>query len=174
MPALALYPPETVAAAATMALEALARRIADTTDLSADRKRMLNAELSKLHAAGIIELDAPPPLSTVPLPKALEASELAELAAGEQLTLFDIRVCAPGVEPYEYRVGDRPRARGLPVLSASGHPSAVAMICDPADPLGDTIVDVNQHQQTLRRARVLREAAHSAANLRTNRSQAVA
>lgn len=174
LPALTLYPPETVAAAATMALEALARRIAESTDLSADRKRLLNAELAKLHAAGIIELDSPPPLPARPVPKALEPSELAELAAGEQLTLFDIRVCAPGVEPYEYKASDRPRARGLPVLSASGHPSAVAMICDPADPLGDTIADVNARQQTDRRARVLRDAARQAASMRTNRSEAVA
>lgn len=173
-PALALYPPETVAAAATMALEVIARRIADNTDLSADRKRILNAELSKLHSAGILHLDSPPPSSTQPLPKSLKASELAELAAGEQLTLFDIRVCSPDVEPYEYKVADRPRARGLPVLSASGHPSAVAMICDPADPLGDTATDVHLNQQTLRRARVLREAAHSAANLRSQRGADVA
>lgn len=164
-PALAYYPPETVAHAVSMALESLARTITTTTDLSADRRRLLTAELGKLGQAGLI--DAPTPAA--PLPSALTSEELAEHATGQQLSLFDIRVSDTGVRAFEYHADDRPRARGLPVLSASGHPSNVAMICDPADPFGDTRTDHMRQKLTHRQATVLREAANDAARRRARR-----
>lgn len=171
-PALAYYPPDTVARAVALALETLARAIADRTTLSADRTGLLAAELHKLETAGLLHPSTPLPDPPAPLPPALPAEELAELASGEQLSLFDIRVSDTGIRSYEYHPDDRPRARGLPVLSASGHPSAVAMICDPADPFGDTRTETQHHRITNRNAEVLKAAALDAARLRRRRNSA--
>ena len=150
-----------------MALESLARGINDSTTLSVDRQRLLRTEMTKLSQAGL--LDSPTPPSPTPVPDNLDVEGLAELASGQQLSLFDIRVSDTGIRSFEYQADDRPRARGLPVLSASGHPSNIAMICDPADPFGDTRTEYRTHQHIHREATVLREAATDAARLRNRR-----
>ena len=166
-PALAFYSPGTVARAVALALETLARSITETTTLSANRSRLLAGELHKLEAAGLLHPSKnSPAVPPAPIPQALPAEQIAELATGKQLTLFDIRVSDTGVRSFEYHPDDRPRARGLPVLSAAGHPSAVAMICDPADPFGDTRREANETRTTERNAEVLRSAALDAARMK--------
>lgn len=173
-PALSFYSPDTVARAVALALESLARSITETTTLSANRSRLLAGELHKLEAAGLLHPSKnSPDLPPTPIPQRATPEQLAETATGQQLTLFDIRVSDTGTRSFEYHPDDRPRARGLPVLSAAGHPSAVAMICDPADPFGDTRREANETRTTERNAEVLRSAALDAARMkRTRRNSA--
>lgn len=60
---------------------------------------------------------------------------------------------------YAYGYGDRPLARGMPVLSADGHPSHLARITDPADPLTPTAVDATTRAGTRRTGAILAAAA---------------
>lgn len=97
----------------------------------------------------------------VPVPEGdppRDAQRLTQHATGEQPTLFDIRVAAHHIPTHQYTPDERPRARGLPVLSDAGHPSATQMITDPADPFGDTRRDTTQQRADHRQARVLAAA----------------
>lgn len=161
-PALHFYDAETVATAIRLALEASARAVVSSTTLSDPRGALLRERVQLLTDAGLLhtseKVDAPPPGET--------ARGLAEYASNEQLTLFDVNVSSPELVTYEYQESDRPRARGLPVLSAAGHPSAVALICDPADPFGSTRQEVRVHRKRLREAVVLDRAHEDAARRR--------
>ncbi|MCQ9384427.1 hypothetical protein [Brevibacterium moorei] len=161
-PALSIYDPETVATAVRYALEAYARDIAADMHLSIPRQTLLSAALGNLIDAGLLweETSRPAP------PKFDTARELAEHVTGVQLTLFDMNVSDPALPLYAYTEEDRPLARGLPVLSASGHPSALSMLADPADPLGDTRRDAREHRYRLQRARTLLDAHAGAAGHR--------
>lgn len=166
-PALALYPPDVVAQAVLLVIEAHARHIVETTTLSADRKAELSRSLNTLRRAGLLAGSVRP---TRPLPpEGATAEDIAGPLAPVQLTLFDIAVADPHSPVYEYREDDRPRARGLPVLSAAGHPSSMALICDPSDPFGDTRQEVQERRRHARQARVLAEAHETAAARREER-----
>lgn len=161
-PALYFYDAETVAMAVRFALEVGARKVVETTTLSDPRASLLQSRVRRLVDAGLLfgAGDVPPP------GEGGTARDLAESVTGEQLTLFDMNVADPNLPPYEYQATDRPRARGLPVLSDGGHPSAVLLICDPADPFGSTVEDVTAHRRRSREARVLKEAYEDAARRR--------
>lgn len=64
----------------------------------------------------------------------------------------------------------RPRDGRIPQASATGHPSPLATITNPIDPLGpDTTTLDNQHAATNHRARVIAQAIPTAATRRSNR-----
>lgn len=60
---------------------------------------------------------------------------------------------------YAYGYADRPMARGMPVLSADGHPSHLARLADPADPLLPTAEDAQARTAARRTGAVLAAAS---------------
>ena len=72
----------------------------------------------------------------------------------------------PEAAAYAYQVGERPGARGMPVLSADGHPSHLARVLDPADPETPTGEAVHAATAERRGAAVLAAAAQQVAATR--------
>jgi len=72
-------------------------------------------------------------------------------------------------QSYAYHYGDRPLSRGMPVLSADGHPSHLARLADPADPLTPTTQDAQQRASSRRTGAVLAAAATEPKTTRTRR-----
>lgn len=60
---------------------------------------------------------------------------------------------------YAYGYADRPMARGMPVLSADGHPSHLARLTDPADPLTPTAQDAATRAAARRTGAVIAAAS---------------
>lgn len=174
--ALSLYSPEAVSQAVELGLEAVARVTDMTQTLSDDRAACIRSAIEKMEAAGLLSVEESPYINKAwwSKPKArqprgedgkfasfLDAGELAEQIVQEALIPLDLVLKAAA--PYEYQVGERPNARGLPVMSASGHPSHLARIADPQEPGRDTNAFVRERELNERRAIILEEAAVKAA-----------
>lgn len=159
----ALYGNRVAAEAVRLSLEVIARSIITTTTLSDDRKALLVERSRVLVEAGLLA-----PSTTTP-PAGGTPAGICETVTGYQPTLFDMRVADTALEPYVYGERDRPRARGLPVLSASGHPSAVQMITDPCDPFGSTMDDVKEQARVVRKARIIADVAGDVAKRKQRR-----
>jgi len=167
-----LHEPATVSTAVEIALEAAARHIDTTLTLSDDRIGPIAATMTLLVDAGIIDhpgtrrtahkvrhLAAVPDLDT-----ALEvAAEYVPTTTARDATL----ALAPA---YEYAEHERPNARGLPILSANGHPSATARITDPMTPGNDTAETARQRASQRRSATVLIEAAPKVISIKTRKA----
>lgn len=142
-----------------IALEAYARTIDEATTVGDDRIAPLRAVMKQLNDVGMIEREAQI-ISIKPLARADTPTQLADQAIHVSVQPIDaVLAVAPR---YAYKMGDRPNARGLPVLSANGHPSHLARISDPAEPGGDTSADVVAGQVEASRARILAAAAPEA------------
>lgn len=174
--ALSLYPPGAVAEAVVLALEAVARKTDLTRNLSQNRAEPVLNALATLYDAGILtpaDTPAPPrPASRRPRRRDLtgqfiaetEPSALAQQYIQEPLMPLDEHLThAPC---YTYGEHDRPNARGLPVLSAGGHPSHLARLADPAEPGADTRAAYRRRTSQHRIAEVLVTAAPEAARRR--------
>lgn len=171
--ALSLYEPATVSRAVSLAVEAEARQIEAETTLSDDRAGKLRASLRVLVNAGLIaepktprRVKATRHLRAVPdLPAAAPADVAASYADVEPIdeALID-------AEPYEYQIGERPNVRGLPTLSAAGHPSSTARLADPMPVGTDTGAVARQRGEQGRAALVLVKAAPVAANIKARRA----
>lgn len=174
--ALALHEPATVARSVELAIEAESRRIEEETTLSDNRSDMLRQSVAMLSKAGLMA--APKPsrakrprhLVAVPdLPAADPVAVAAEFAPVEPIdeTLAD-------AAPYIYEVTERPNVRGLPSLSAAGHPSSTARIAD-VMPVGtDTGAVARQRHNQDRAALVLVKAAPLAASIKERRERKAA
>jgi hypothetical protein len=180
--ALALYPPGAVAEAIVLALEAVARKTDLTRNLSQNRRGPILEVLGTLYDAGILapsETPAPPrPVSKRPRKRDLTGqfvseqtpTDLAQTYVQEPLVPLDSALThAPC---HTYREDDRPNARGLPVLSAGGHPSHLARLVDPAEPGASTRADHMRRQAQHRAATVLVQAAPEAARRRHSHQKA--
>ena len=105
------------------------------------------------------------PGSTPAAPAAGTAMDMAQAATLVPVRPIDWQLADAAA--YAYAPTDRPLARGMPVLSADGHPSHLARLCDPADPETPTSADVDARDRARRGGRVLAEAARVHAAERT-------
>ncbi|GAB3191790.1 hypothetical protein [Nesterenkonia suensis] len=170
-PALTIYPAEVVAEAVTITLEAAAR-LGDTTGtLSDDRQAHLRAALLDLRDAGL--LDSETTTLTRAMASKTGARNPAVALAAEviQEPISGLDQLLPHAEPHQYAESDRPGRRGTPVLSANGHPSHLARVCDPRDPTLDTPADVRRRRRKARQARVLSEAAREVQAVRARKGR---
>lgn len=140
------FGPAVVALAVGAALEAVARAV-DTPGVPNGAQRAALADtMTLLENVGITGPGAAPK-ATRQTPDSLAAA-----AIGRPVEPLD--VVLPEAAAYRYGPGERPGARGLPVLSADGHPSHLARICDPADPLGAATytkaADIRKREHTSR------------------------
>lgn len=178
--ALSIYDPLVVSEAVGLALEVAAREIDTRGTLSDDLRAELAGSVAALLAAQII--DRPGPVVSLP-PRGVPSNvrQLAPRRRGKRAPLigqamfgespavvvetmlnkcpapYDMTVL--NAAPHVYAVGERPLMRGLPVLSAAGHPSHLARITDPQDTYGSTSKDTQQRAVRNRQARVLVAAA---------------
>ena len=156
--------PETAHAVA-ITLEAVARRVEhDYPHPGPDRQAAARAELAAavdtLRHVGVLASSTPPPA-----PVAGTAMDMAQAATLVPVRPIDWQLADAAA--YAYAPTDRPLARGMPVLSADGHPSHLARLCDPADPETPTSDDVDARDRARRGGRVLAEAARVNAAERT-------
>lgn len=186
--AVAFYRPEVVAKAVELTLESAAR-IADLTGtLSDDRTQAVISAIEKLHDAGLVIEEESPYINTAwwgrkQQPKQprnqdgkyasyQEASELARNAV--QAPLIPLDAVMIDAAPYEYTREERPNARGLPVLSANGHPSHLARIADPQEPGRSTAEWVQGRHADHREATILVQATERAVQRKRRRTQRLA
>ncbi|AYD81495.1 hypothetical protein HYP71_gp001 [Arthrobacter phage KBurrousTX] len=169
--ALTMCEPTVVSEAVGLALESSARLIESTTTLSDNRRAKLAASVSDLvtariiHAPGTIPTDTPPPPPPTPGRRRRRKHESAN-----QLSFATAEILAEGAtkqdtKPYDgpvleapkhrYDKDDRPLMRGLPLLSADGHPSHLARIEDPQDAYASTSDDFDARSRRTRQATVL-------------------
>ncbi|QGZ17100.1 hypothetical protein HYQ19_gp001 [Arthrobacter phage DrYang] len=170
--ALTIYEPAVVAEAVGLALESSARHIETVTTLSDNRRTMLAVSVSDLVTARIIEepgtAPVEPPAAPAPPPTGRRRRRKHESA--NQLSFGTPEILAEGAtqkpaKPYDgavlaapahhYDKDDRPLMRGLPVLSAAGHPSHLARIEDPQDAYASTSEDYAARSRRTRQATIV-------------------
>lgn len=122
------FGPAVVALAVGAALESVARAVDTPGVPNSDQRAALADTMRLLETTG---LTGP---GSAPKATRRTPDSLAAAAIGRPVEALDVAL--PEAAAYRYGPGERPGARGLPVLSADGHPSHLARICDPADPLG--------------------------------------
>lgn len=184
--AVSLYTPEAVSQAVELGLEAVARTADMTLTLSDDRAACIRSAIEKMQVAGLLCAEESPYINKVWWSKPpakqprdehgkfasfIDAGELAEQAVQESLIPMDFVLATAA--PYEYQEGERPNARGLPVLSANGHPSHLARVADPQEPGRDTTEWVRERKLNERRAIILEEAAIKAAQKKLRKAARV-
>lgn len=146
-----------------MALEASARMI-DSPDLTnAEKISELRSRMRTLAAGRLVitwtgmTMDDSELPSAATLPKDPGPDDIAAFHGRDLPVAFDHVVAL--AQPYSYLSGARPNSRGTPVLSASGHPSSLARVVDPADELGDTSVVIRTRRTRAFQALALVNAA---------------
>lgn len=127
--------------AVLVALEASARMLDTPGCANVHKVSELRARVRTLAAGRLIitwtGLEVKGPASSAAeLPENPTPDDIAAFHGRDLPEAFD-HVVALGLG-YEYPANARPNSRGTPVLSASGHPSSLARVVDPADELGDT------------------------------------
>lgn len=182
--ALTIHEPAAVAAAIAYAVEAAARVIDDGTTLSDDRAGLLREQVALLREAGIIGHHAPAVPSRpdnvrrirrdIPGQQTLAQTPALTIAKAYQPDTTELDAVLFDATPYQYTEGDRPLARGLPVLSATGHPSSTARITHPADTYTDMTTQLRDTRAVLRDGRVLAECAPEAVRLKRRRRKRAA
>lgn len=144
---------ESVSRAISIALEAVAREIDKP---GAERGAMIariRAAGRALEAVGLTAWRNTRRAKTS-APRGSSPESLAHHALG--VTVQPQDWILPEAPAYRYAASERPGARGLPVLSDDGHPSHLARVCDPADPLDtSTAQDVYRRASDHRRAVIL-------------------
>ena len=173
--ALSMHEPATVSTAVAIAVEAGARTIDTTLTLSDNRIDPLRMVMDTLLDAGII--DAP----TAGRSRALTPRRRLHAVPDHAVSSLDLAAeYVPAVEPidqtlahapaYQYAEHERPNARGLPVLSANGHPSHTARITDPMTPGNDTAQTYRDRRNQARAAVILVEAAPKVVNIKARQT----
>jgi hypothetical protein len=173
--ALSMHEPATVSTAVEIAIEAGARTIDTRLTLSDDRIDPLRLVMETLADAGII---ATP---TAGRTKALTPRRRLHLVPDNAVSSLDLAAeYVPTVTPrdhaltaapaYAYQEHERPNARGLPVLSANGHPSHTARITDPMTPGNDTAETHRQRRTQRRAAVILVEAAPKVVSIKARQA----
>jgi hypothetical protein len=89
-----------------------------------------------------------------------------ELATEYMPTVTPRDAVLAAADPYVYAEHERPNARGLPVLSANGHPSHTARITDPMTPGNDTADTYRQRRAQRFYAEAIVEAAPKVVSLK--------
>jgi hypothetical protein len=166
-----MHEPATVGIAVEIAVEAAARTIDTQLTLSDDRVDPFRMVMETLTDAGIIGTP------TAGRSKALSprrhlhavpdnAATSLDLAAEYMPTVTERDAVLAAADPYVYAEHERPNARGLPVLSANGHPSHTARITDPMTPGNDTAATYRDRRAQRRSAGILIEAAPKVVSLK--------
>lgn len=158
--ALADNEPAVVARAIAIALEAEARDIELKIDHGDDKLVPLRGTMGLLYDSGILGRTSSPVKFTRRPTAAKLAAQLTEVPV---LPVDETLIEA---KPHQYGRNDRPNARGLPLLSASGHPSHLARITDPAEVGGNTARTVMTREVEGRAAVRLAAAAPQAIKMR--------
>lgn len=171
--AIALHEPEVVSQAIAIALEAEARDIDFKLTYSDDRLTPLRNTVKQLIDAGILMHGIKLP-SVKPVEKIKQSKTPSELAARlTDVIIVDVDEKLVEAPSYTYQPGERPNARGLPLLSAAGHPSHLARITDPAEPGEETSDVVMRRSAQQRQARILVSAVPETLRLKQrNRKKA--
>lgn len=144
---------ETVSRAVSIALEAVAREVDKPGEDRAAAVARIRGAGRALAAAGLTgwSRGRRPKTSA---PTGATPATLAHHALG--VTVQPQDWILPEAPSYRYGASERPGARGLPVLSDDGHPSHLARVCDPADPIDTTTTqDVYRRASEHRRAVIL-------------------
>lgn len=180
--ALSIYEPEVVAQAVAIALEAVARDADNRLTYGDDRIGPIRDTVRDLQAAGLLGGPPPPPPQNKPRKRPRKRSgdgryvletEPSKLAAEcVQVTIDDLDARLITADPYRYREDDRPNARGLPLLSANGHPSHLARITDPEEPGNSTMATVRARRRETLNARTLLAAIPETLYLKRTRQAA--
>lgn len=165
--ALAVCPPLTIAVAITLALESSARVIDGKTTLSDNRIAPLRKVVELLAKAGLITRTGQPHHS-FSSPEETPALIAKSVTGIPPLNMDATLSTAP---TYRYTENDRPNARGLPVLSKNGHPSALARLVDPATPGGQTRLEVRERNAVELKAKILLTAADNAIEIKQKRQK---
>lgn len=168
--AIQAYGAPTASEAVLVALEASARMI-DTPGLPNGAKLAeLRSRVQSLAEGRLIitwtglgltdpETGEPAVYSAAKLPQHPTPDDIAAHHGRDLPASFD-HVVALGL-PYDYQPSARPNSRGTPVLSASGHPSSLARVVDPADELGETSAVIRDRRTRAFQASALIKAAES-------------
>lgn len=170
------YEPAPIARAVELYLEATSRRLRRQLDLGQHRQA-LEAAVDELRLAGVLTstADAAGTPARAPIPQDAASARVAELdayratrdlgATPDTATLEGLRAQPQPLDRRSRPIDGRP-----PQTSANGHPSALATIADPLDPLGpDTGALTIQRHAHDHRARVIAAATPTAATRRSNR-----
>lgn len=170
--ALTMYEPSVVAEAVGLALESSARHIETTTTLSDNRRAKLAVSVTDLVVARIIQEPGSAPIETPapPAPPTPGRRRRRKHESANQLSFASPEILAEGAtqtpgKPYDgpvlaapahhYDKDARPLMRGLPVLSAAGHPSHLARIEDPQDAYASTSDDYQTRARRTRQATIV-------------------
>lgn len=137
--------------AISAALESVARAV-DAPGVPNGDQRAAVADTMNLLSRSGISGPGPAPRASSSTPGSLAAA-----AIGRRVEPLDVQL--PEAPAYRYGPGEQPGKRGLPILSADGHPSHLARVCDPADPLDTpTHEHAAQIRKTEHQARALAAA----------------
>ena len=153
--AVAAFGPTVTALAVSAALESVARAVDSPGVPNGSQRAALAATMALLAASGVT--------GPGPLPRTTRKTPDSLAAAAVNRPVEPIDVTLPETSAYRYGPGESPGAYGLPVLSADGHPSHIARICDPADPLGET---TQEHSTGIRKRERSARALAAALNER--------
>lgn len=169
--ALSMHEPATVGIAVEIAIEAAARTIDTQLTLTDDRISPLRLVMETLLDAGITDVPTAGKSRALSPRRHLHAVpdnaiSSRELAQEYMPTVTDRDQVLAAADPYVYAEHERPNARGLPILSANGHPSHTARITDPMTPGNDTADTFRQRRVQHRSATILVEAAPKAVSLK--------
>jgi len=162
--ALAMHEPATVGIAVEIAVEAAARTIDTQLTLSDDRVSPLREVMATLLDCGIIGVPTAGRSKTLSPRRHLHAVPdnavtSIELATEYMPTVTERDAALASAAPYVYAEHERPNARGLPIMSANGHPSHTARITDPMTPGNDTAQTFRDRRAQARSAAILIDAA---------------
>lgn len=170
---MSLHDPATVSMAVEIAIESAARTIDTNTTLSDDRLAPLRTVMTMLCDAGIT--DHPGTRKTAHKPRHLrlvvDAAPIVEIAATMIPTVQPVDAVLAAAPAYRYAEHERPNARGLPILSAAGHPSHTARLTDPMTPGNDTAETHRQHHNQSRSAAILAQAAPRAVTIKNRKAR---
>lgn len=182
--AMTLYTADVVAEAIVLALEAKAREADQTLTLSDDREASVREAVSMMVEAGVLaSQDAPLHLAPPPPPPPYKRTrkrddagryaaefEPSQVAAQcVQTELFPLDSALAAAPAFEYEEHERPNARGLPVLSANGHPSHLARVTDPMEPGADTRAEARRRHSDHLHALALVEAVPEVVRVKAQR-----
>ncbi|UKH48350.1 hypothetical protein SEA_LILMAC1015_64 [Arthrobacter phage Lilmac1015] len=155
--ALKIHDPDVVSRASAIVLEAVARRAEEIAETPADAVPAVRAAVGLLVESGLLAGPEASPLPRVP-GAGRTASPATLAAAASPVPVLPVDWILTEAPAYHYLPGDRPNARGLPVLSDDGHPSHLARVTDPAEPGASTAEAARHRKARARHAATLATA----------------